>query len=524
VTLVRVLLALAAVAGLALPGCGRDVGLTPGPAGEPEADLRPADLRFTIATDPAHLALAEVYAAQFEALGARVKVEVRSYQDITRPDSSDWWDACIVGWWGPTPDPLGMAVAKLTSAGAENFSGYADPETDLLLSGLLLRAAPEERERAAWTVQEFVHEEVPWVYGVATPLHDAAVGDLTGWYSGPGGSVSLHDAQTAAGEEAITVALGAAAGPRLDPLRPIDPQVGVVFRCLFDALAARAPDGTLVPELAEKWAFSPNARELIVTLREGVTFHNGELLRTGDVVFTYRRFLEGRVPPGVEVTVVGQGERDVVFTFSVPFPTFLNLFGVVPVVPREYYETVGPDGFSAAPVGTGPFAFSGIRGETLVLRRWEEYYGGAPGLVPTGPAPLAEVCFTFVPDNDRRIEALRTGQAALAPALAVEPAEILLPSPEPGGGLKVVREPGWNAAVLELDNTEPPFDDTRLRLALNLAVDSEALLAVASGATILPGAFFAEGFGYTTANTVFVRDEETARALLAEAGYVASEP
>jgi len=521
-----VLLAVGLAAGAAvMGGCAGEVALGPDAAGEPAGNPRPVRLRLTIAADPVHAALAEVYAAQFEAVGVEVVVDVRSHAEITRPGASGEWDAIVAGWWSPTPDPLGMTVAKLSSGGAENFSGYADAEADRLLARLALEPWPEEKEELAHTLQEYVHEAAPWVAGVAAPLYDAARDGLEGWRPGPGGAVSLHDALPPAGRDYIEVALGAFPGPCLDPFRPMDAQVGAVFRCLFDGLTTRTPEGTLVPELAEQWSFAPTARKLVVRLREGVAFHSGEPLRPTDVVFTYRRFLQGRLPPGVKVRLQEAGDRDVIFSFSTPFPSFLDLFGQVPVVPAGYYESVGPDGFSEAPVGTGPFRYEGVRGGALVLSRWEGYYGGARALPPAGPAPAPEVRFRFLPGDERRLEALTRGQVDLAPALAALAVEMRFPPPPEGLGLVVSREPGWYATVLELDVTEPPLDDARVRVALNLALDPEVLLAAAGAeARIQPGGFPAEGFGFTTENTVFEPDVEAAHALLSEAGYLVGEP
>jgi peptide/nickel transport system substrate-binding protein len=499
--------------------------MRPDAAGEPVGSRQPVRLVFTIEADPAHAAAARAYAERFRAFGLRADVSVRDRSQIIARARTGVADAWVVGWAGPHPAPLGMAVAKLTTGGAENFTGYANPETDLLLAGLINRWKAEERKRLARVLQEMLLEELPWVRGAVVPLCDASTADLTGWVPGPAGGVSLHDALVSEGEDRVTVLLGLARLPPLDPFASPDPQAGVILRCLFDALVTVGPDGTLLPELAESWEYSPTARELVVKLRNGVLFHNGEPLRARDVVFTYTKALTGRVPPGVRVHVFEGGEREVVFKFSVPFPGFLELHGLQPVVPALHYEEVGPERFARAPVGTGPFRLvpgGGAGREVLV--RWEGYYGGCPEMPPCGPASLREVVLRCVPEPERRVKMLLEGRATLALALGPDEARAL----EEAGTAVVLSEPGSRAVFLELNCRRPPFDDLRVRLALNLlAVPCEELpggpAAPGSEGVPLPGAFLPEGFGYLGEEVALPDDPGLGLALLQEAGYLVGE-
>lgn len=537
--------ALALVTAVLAPGCAREV--TYGPAGEPAGSRQPSWLRFTVETDPAHASDAAAYAAFFAVLGVRANVQVLPREEVVSRALAGQSDASLLGWSGFSRHPLGMAGAKLSSEGAENFSGYANPEVDLLLAGLLSRPQVADQQECARACQEFLYEEAPWVFGVEEPLSDASVATLVGWLPGPAGAVSLQDATLTTGQARAVVGLGLAERPKLDPLRPIGPQAGILFRCLFDSLAAVGQDGSLQPELAASWEWSTNGRELAVRLRDGVVFHNGDPLSASDVVFTYERVLAGRLPRGLVkgVAVAGAGNGaaagaaagaqtggeggprtrsggTVVFTFSAPFPSFLELFGLQPIVPAKYYETVGPEGFAAAPVGAGPFRFDPARNtRQLVLYRWDRYYGGSPALPPAGRASLAEVAFAFVPDPARRVAMLRSGQIVLAPALPLEVAGPLAAE----AGLTVAREPGTSAVFLELNNRRPPFDDARVRLALNYAVDGPALVAASgNGCVRLPTAFFPDGYGFSADAGGFSQSLEEAKRLLREAGYLVSEP
>lgn len=503
----------------AVSGCARGVAF--GPAGEPAGSFQATWLRFTLETDPAGSALARFYAEQFATVGVRASVEVDTRDRLVERARRGEADAVLAGWAGWSPEPLAMAVAKLTPDGAENFSGYDCPELGRELGCLVTLKTEDERQAVARAAQETLYEEAPWVFGVSCRLFDAAAASLQGWRSGPAGAVSLHDADLAAGER-LTVGLGLEERPAIDPLGPIDPQAGTIYRCLFEALAAVGPDGKLVPELAEAWEFSANARRLTVQLRAGVTFHNGDPLRPADVVFTYEQVLPGRLPAGLDVKVSALGPDTVAFDFDHPFPGFLDLFGLQPIVPASYYQSAGPAGFSEAPVGTGPFRYNpATQTRQFVLCRWGGYWGGAPALEPRGTAHLDEVAFVFVPDPGRRLAMLENGQIALAPALWPGVAE----SFRGLGGAVVREEPGWLVLALELNTRGSPFADTRVRLALNFALDRQALAAaVGSGATVLPGAFLPEGSGYSADAGTFSLDRERARAYLEDAGYLVSVP
>ncbi len=509
------------LASLGLPGvsgCSRE--LTFGPAGEPAGSRQPTWLRFTIEADPVHATAARFYASEFAAIGVRAGVEVRPRESIVRRALAGQSDACLIGWSGRSPDPVGLPAAKLIPGGSENLSGYDCPEVGRLLAGVVGRQSAEDKAASARAAQEFLFEEAPWVFGVSHPLFDAAAATLSGWRPGPSGAVDLRDASFQDRGERLVVGLGLAEPPFIDPFGAIDPQAGVVYRCLFDALASAGPDGSLQPELAEKWELSTNGRRLTVELRPGVVFHNGEPLRAEDVVFSYEKALVGRLPEGLGVHVSAEGPSTVVFQFSAPFGGFLDLFGLQPVVPAAYYKAVGPEGFSTAPVGTGAFRCDPQRAKRqFLLVRWDGYYGGFSARGPARPAILGEVVFVFVPDPARRLAMLKAGQIALAPTLLPAAAEVFR------GGATVVPEPGFNSLALELNTRRPPFSDARVRIALNLAVNREALAqACGPGATPLPTAFFPEGFGYAVEAGGFRLDQDRARSLLRGAGYLVLAP
>ncbi len=521
----RLATVLCAAAALLIPlvaasGCARSLEF--GSNGGPSVTRRPERLKFTIETDSAHETLAQALSSQFQALGGKVSVRVLPWSNVVSRALAGESDACLLDWYFPTPDPLPMVAVKLGQGGSLNLSGYANPEVDRLLVASLRLPEEEERTACLEALQETVYEEAPWVFGATEILFDAATTSLTGWTPGPGGAASLRGATLGSLGGRATVGLGLDARPPLDPFAPADPRAACLLRCLFDALAAMGPDGSLVPELAAGWEWSADARQLTVKLRSGVLFHNKKPLAARDVVWTYTRALEGRLPAGLAVSAVAADAGTVIFTFSAPFPTFLQLYGLLPIVPADYYETVGPEGFARAPVGTGPFRYNpSLPDRPFLLVRWEGYYGGPPALASPGSGGLAEVAFVFQPDPAKRRLALERGEIVLAPALTAEEARPF----RSVAGARVVAEPGRGLLALELNNRRRPFSDARVRQALNFAIDRQALaLTAGEEAAPLCGVFFPDSPGFSASAGTYELDLERAKALLAEAGYLTGQP
>lgn len=514
------LVILAGFAPAALGGCAVD-RVVLGPAGEPTGSHQPTWLRFTIEADPFSAPAAQSYADSLAAVGVRVDVQVLPRDTVVQDALAGRADACLLGWSGPTPDPGGVVVAKLTPGGAQNYSRYDCPEMDRLLAGMVARQAAEEKVACARAAQEALYEEAPWVFGLSYRLYDAAAATLNGAVPGSAGGVDLRQAsyQSASPDQDFVVGLGLGERPGIDPFGATDPQAGVVYRCLFDALAGLAPDGSLCPALAESWELSTNGRRLVVKLREGVRFHDGSALHASDVVFTYQRALAGRLPAGLGVSATASGPLTVAFDFSCPFGSFMDLFGLMPVVPAGYYETVGAEGFSLAPVGTGPFRLEpGKQGRQLVLTRWDGYWGKTG---ETTAGSLTSVTFAYIPDPARRLAMLESGRIALAPALSEAAAEQFRALP----GVSVQAEPGWNQMALELNTRREPFNDARVRLALNFATDRRALArALGPEAVVLATAFFTETPTFDRLAGEFGLDPERARGLLRQAGYLVLAP
>ncbi|MBD0738264.1 ABC transporter substrate-binding protein [Streptomyces sp. CBMA29] len=286
---------------------------------------------------------------------------------------------------------------------------------------------------------------------------------------------------------------------------------------MFDTLTTRGQDNALHPRLALTWT----ARDELTwrfTLRPGVTFHNGEACDAAAVKFSVERLLDPKTKsPIVElryvknVTVVDPLTVDVHTTQHDPIlPDKLSLFGGV-VVPPRYLAEVGDRGFAAHPVGTGPFTFvSWQRDHELRMRAYPKHWSGRPH--------ADELVFRPAPNASSSLAALQSGGVDLVAGLTPDAAQQLDGYP----GVTLDAYTGIRTSYLSLNTLEKgPLSDRRVRQALNHAIDVPLLIKAVLGgkAREVPAMIPHGAFGFDPTVKPFTRSVETARALLAEAGY-----
>jgi peptide/nickel transport system substrate-binding protein len=300
----------------------------------------------------------------------------------------------------------------------------------------------------------------------------------------------------------------------LDPHDTNDQPSARVMKQLYDTLMHQAPDLSISKGLVKEYnVVSPTLYEF--ELVKGVKFHNGEELKASDVKFTFERMREKNAPAAFlvaaldKVTVTG----DYTFTMELkyPFGPFItHLAHTATSILNEKAVTEGGENYNRAPVGTGPFSFVEWRpGDVIRLERYEDYY--------KGPAKSAKITFRIIPENAQRAIAIETAEADLA--YDVDPRDFF--NLESQDGIVGLQDRGLSTAYLGFNVEKKPFDDVRVRQAINYALDTEqAIEVVWMGAAITPKSPLAP-------NVQFARDDldgynydpEKAKELLAEAGY-----
>ena len=163
---------------------------------------------------------------------------------------------------------------------------------------------------------------------------------------------------------------------------------------LHDALIKPMPQGMMTYSLAELVEMNSEFTKVGFRLREGLKFHDGSDLTTEDVRWSYENYAgfraslfqdrldSSRSDGGIEVV----DDQTIIFHFNQPFVDFLNVYnggasGIGWIVPSDYYESVGSEGFTAAPIGAGPFKFiEQDPGAEFVFEAYAEYWRKVPAI------------------------------------------------------------------------------------------------------------------------------------------------
>ncbi len=335
--------------------------------------------------------------------------------------------------------------------------------------------------------------------------------------------------------EPQTIIIALAAAPQtLDPADHRDRTSETVIRDMFDGLVTRDNISGVHLELATDITWTDDTT-LAITLREGVKFHDGTEMTADDVVFTFDRVIKenmieypeahtsprkGLIAPleSIEKT----GDYTVVMHFTAPFPTGMQMLVHQQILSKAYLEAVGTEGFLAAPIGTGPFKFvSAQPGFTeIVMEKFADYYGGAPDLTPVGTACVDTAVFRVIPEASTRVAALLAGEVDIIQNVPAE----LVSTLEQVPGIQIKTTPGTSPIWMEMNVNKAPFDDVRVRQALNYAIDKDLLVSAIYGgkAVVMPGALSPNNNFADQTLKPYAYDTVKALELLAEAGWTDS--
>ncbi|AXC50642.1 ABC transporter substrate-binding protein [Paracoccus suum] len=305
----------------------------------------------------------------------------------------------------------------------------------------------------------------------------------------------------------IVIAIGSEPST-LDPQLRDDGGERAVNDNIYETLMARTPTGELVPGLAAAAPTQVDATTWQFKLRDGVKFHNGEPFNADAVVASVARIID----PANKSEQIAYLETIEGATKVDDLTVNVTTKGPDPILPsRMYWMKIIPPGYATsgdlagAPVGTGPYKFdSWNRGTDLKLVANADYWDGAP--------QIAEVTYRFVPEPGTRLSGLTAGEFDLITSLLPE-----FTTSVP----KFAAVPGLETSVIVLGTDNEVTKDPKVREALNLAIDRNAMAegmfmgyaTVAKGTHVNPAAF-----GYNANLEPYAYDPERARALIKEAG------
>ncbi|MBI4494953.1 MAG: ABC transporter substrate-binding protein [Chloroflexi bacterium] len=279
------------------------------------------------------------------------------------------------------------------------------------------------------------------------------------------------------------------------------------------------PDGKswgVVNVLAEKWSF-PDSKTLVVELKKGVHYHNGEELTSEHVKYAFDSIVLAEKPTRRAATLKALGQAEVVDKYTVRWRmpvANISVLGTIDLmqIPALARRSTSAEEFERKPIGTGPYrAIEWQRDGTVRLEAWDGYHGAK--------AFPQKLVVRYVPEPSTRVMELQAGTAQIAQGVPIESVSTIQADPK----LEVASLKGNSGLsyVINLFKTTPPFRDKRIRQAMNYAVDREPVVKSILGGrgAVMPGPLWSGWLGQTDDVKSYPYDPEKAKALLKEAGY-----
>jgi peptide/nickel transport system substrate-binding protein len=297
---------------------------------------------------------------------------------------------------------------------------------------------------------------------------------------------------------------------------------------IYDHLVGCTDNGQLSTEngIAQSWEEAADKLSWTFTLRQGVKFHDGTALTAEDVKFSIDSLFDPKAIAGLlgptraafkaaEIkdpsTVVIHLKQPAIF---LPWNFSCAVGSEGMILPSKYFQQVGADGFAKAPIGSGPYkVVKNAIGSLIQLEAVERHWA-------YGVPKFKTMTFLLVPEESTRLAQLRTGEADLIAVSREKVPEVK------AAGFNVFSKLNDQVVVVYMQQQwdQVPIADKRVRQALNLALDKEALMKfVFAGQGVPAGMYpigsYGEAGGADATLKPYPYDPQKARQLLAEAGY-----
>lgn len=290
-----------------------------------------------------------------------------------------------------------------------------------------------------------------------------------------------------------------------------------IYTKIYDSLVKTDKDMNYIPNLAASWE-TPDDTTYIFKLRENVKFHNGRQMVADDVKYSFERISNPETASIAKSYFEKVKEINVIDDFTVefkltepyaPFMSYMSSSYAV-VVPKEVVEENGD--LMQKACGTGPFMLEEwIPDNSIVLKKNPDYF-------LEGQPKLDKVVYNVIVDEASRVAALRTGAVHVT---TLSPQS--LPLVKKNKDVVIKSYQSNNYTFLGFNLNIEPFNNPKVRQAMSLAVDREAMIkTVFNGDAVVTGPV-PKALGKwavdVTELELYKHDIEKAKKLLAEAGY-----
>ncbi len=313
----------------------------------------------------------------------------------------------------------------------------------------------------------------------------------------------------------------------LDPQKSSTAISDIILRYVGDPLVRLDPKGVYVPGLATHWAIKNEGRLYQFTLRHDVTFQDGTPLTAADFVKTFQRALDPTTKSPIAGSLLG-GVTAVTLTgpysFEIhlkqPYAFFLHNLSdggrLMALSPTAISKEGGS--FGRHPVSTGPWMVSDWKsGSQITLVQNPAYHWG-PSYTQSGPPHIAKLVYRIITDEATQTAAFQSGeidQLAL-PSTAVRRIQAMNKYP-------IIKFLHQGVFFIEFNVLKAPFDDARVRQAMNYAIDKQGVMQIAisglgqiANGTLPPSI---AGYWPGIAQYRYSYNVKKALALLAQAGW-----
>jgi peptide/nickel transport system substrate-binding protein len=250
----------------------------------------------------------------------------------------------------------------------------------------------------------------------------------------------------------------------------VNPTIQGLYQSVFDMFIHQNPDLSFAPGLITEWGWNDDRSKIFLVVREGVTWHDGSPFTAEDVAWSLER--AGKEETGNPIqftwstignfTVDGNRVEADVLQFD---PTIFKWMSFLTgyVLPKDYYERVGAEGFEAAPIGTGPYMLDRYERNAFVrLKANPNYWNGKP--------EFENVTIKFVTDAASRVAEIESGNSDVTLEIPYEEYDRLTAAGF-GGSAETISD----IAMIFINDVDPMLDKN-VRLAANLAIDKQLLI------------------------------------------------
>lgn len=307
----------------------------------------------------------------------------------------------------------------------------------------------------------------------------------------------------------------------LNPLLITDSASHSVTQFIFNGLFKLDENLEIVPDLVDTYTISSNGLVYTFTLKEGVYWHDGQVLTAEDVKFTFDTLIDKNTntvrrsqfildEKPIQWTVLNP--KTIQATLPAPFAPFLSTL-VMEIIPKHVYSTeaINTHPANRTPIGTGPFAFVEWKsGQYIKLKRNIKFFKGKP--------KLHSIICKIIPDTNTSLSAFEKGELDIAGIPHKD-----IPRFQKNKSIALFSNYGLSYSYMAFNLRKPILGDVRVRRAITHAINKDALIqAILKGngtPAHIPSSPISWGYPDDDHLKTYPYDPEKAKALLKEAGY-----